>query len=165
MQDKNGCRPCYLLSQGISLLLRTDSYWWFLWFFSPNPNLRNPQTLYHIMLHPFNLLETLLFSKLLYFTHRYLQGLCSFMLLSLPKFLTNPLRCHRFSIMLSSISNSLGVALSASPNPPGLLFAGRDGDRISPHPQDTHSSGLYLRHRTIGVTWLAQATSPHTESG
>ena len=128
---------------------------------------QHPWTQHHLpMLHTFNLLETLLFSKLLYFTHRYLQGLCSFMLLSLPKFLTNPLRCHRFSIMLSSISNSLGVALSASPNPPGLLFAGRDGDRIrSPHPQDTHSSGLYLGHRTIGVTWLAQATSPHTESG
>ena len=90
---------------------------------------QHPWTQHHLpMLHTFNLLETLLFSKLLSFTHRYLQGLCSFMLLSLFKFLTNPLRCHRFSIMLSSISNSLGVALPASPNPPGLLFAGMATD-------------------------------------
>ena len=52
-------------------------------------------------LFTFNFLEILLFSKVLSFTDRYLQG--SFMLLSLRKLLTNPLYCHRFSLMIFSI--------------------------------------------------------------
>ena len=52
-------------------------------------------------LFTFNFLEILLFSKVLSFTDRYLQG--SFMLLSLRKLLTNPLHCHRFSLMIFSI--------------------------------------------------------------
>ena len=56
---------------------------------------QHPWTQHHLpMLHTLNLPETLLFSKLPSFTHCYLQGLFSFMLLSPHQSSSLPLFLH-----------------------------------------------------------------------